>query len=164
MGNLPNLMCANSKIMKEINISFTGEYSYTIDNKGRLNIPAKYRKALNPVNKKTFIVTRGFDANLIVYPVLQWVKVEEQLSLLSSIKNKDRSFVRSIVRHATYTKYDAQGRIQIPESLQSYAKIKKEILIIGMINKIELWNPIELQKIDKAQNDNYEDLSNEIKF
>ena len=149
--------------MKEINISFTGEYKYTIDKKGRLNIPAKYRKVLHPSNNNTFIITRGFDSNLIVYPVTEWVKVEEQLSLLSSIKNKDRNFVRSIVRYANYTKYDAQGRIQIPELLLNYANIKQEILIIGMINKIELWNPMEIQKNDSIQNEGFEELSNEIK-
>ena len=150
--------------MKEINISFTGEYNYTIDNKGRLNIPAKYRRSLHPGNDKTFIVTRGFDTNIIAYPAIEWVKVEEQLSLLSSIKNKDRNFVRSIVRYATYTKYDTQGRIQIPDPLLKYAKIEKDLLIIGMINKIELWNPKELHNINDIKNENYEDLSNEIKF
>ena len=124
----------------------------------------KYRKVLHPANNNTFIITRGFDSNLIVYPVIEWIKVEEQLSLLSSIKNKDRNFVRSIVRYANYTKYDAQGRIQIPDALLNYANIKKEILIIGMINKIELWNPMEIEKNDSIQNEGFEELSNEIKF
>ena len=151
-----------------MNLSFTGEYKYSIDQKSRLNIPAKFRKALDPKNNNTFVVTRGFDPSLILYPIVEWQKVEQQLLLLSSIKNKDRSFVRSIVRYATIAKYDSQGRIQIPENLLEYSNIRKEVLIIGMINKIEIWNKSDLDKIEKQSLNNvyesFEDLANEIKF
>tara|TARA_Y100001935_G_C17307762_1_gene513535 strand:- start:3456 stop:3911 length:456 start_codon:yes stop_codon:yes gene_type:complete len=151
-----------------MNLSFTGEYNYSIDQKGRLNIPAKFRKALDPKNSNTFVATRGFDPSLILYPIIEWQKVEQQLLLLSSIKNKDRSFVRSIVRYATITKYDSQGRIQIPENLLEYSNINKEVLVIGMINKIEIWNKSNLDKIEKKSSndldDSFEDLANEIKF
>ena len=151
-----------------MNLSFTGEYNYSIDQKGRLNIPAKFRKALDPKNDNTFVITRGFDPSLIVYPLIEWKIVEQQLLLLSSIKNKDRSFVRSIVRYATITKYDSQGRIQIPDLLLEYGKIKKEVSIIGMINKIELWDNAQLRKIDDnndtEENSDFEELANEIKF
>ncbi|MAV59383.1 MAG: division/cell wall cluster transcriptional repressor MraZ [Candidatus Marinimicrobia bacterium] len=151
-----------------MNLSFTGEYKYSIDQKSRLNIPAKFRKALDPKNSNTFVITRGFDPSLILYPIVEWQKVEQQLLLLSSIKNKDRSFVRSIVRYATIAKYDSQGRIQIPENLLEYSNIQKEVLIIGMINKIEIWNKSDLDKIEKQSlsnaDDTFEDLANEIKF
>tara|TARA_Y100001968_G_scaffold70190_1_gene61336 strand:- start:1590 stop:2036 length:447 start_codon:yes stop_codon:yes gene_type:complete len=148
-----------------MNLSFTGEYNYSIDQKGRLNIPAKFRKALDPENDNTFVITRGFDPSLIVYPIIEWKKVEQQLLLLSSIKNKDRSFVRSIVRFASTSKYDSQGRIQIPDILMNYGKINKEVTIIGMINKIELWDNSELNKIDNNNEDpSFEELANEIKF
>ena len=151
-----------------MNLSFTGEYKYSIDQKSRLNIPAKFRKALDPKNNNTFVVTRGFDPSLILYPIVEWQKVEQQLLLLSSIKNKDRNFVRSIVRYATIAKYDSQGRIQLPENLLDYSNIRKEVLIIGMINKIEIWNKSDLDKIEKQSLNNvdesFEDLANEIKF
>ena len=151
-----------------MNLSFTGEYNYNIDQKGRLNIPAKFRKALDPKNDNTFVITRGFDPSLIVYPIIEWKKVEQQLLLLSSIKNKDRSFVRSIVRYATISRYDTQGRIQIPDILLNYGEINKEVSIIGMINKIELWDKAQLIKTDQNNfdkgNSNFEDLANEIKF
>ena len=150
-----------------MNLSFTGEYNYSIDQKGRLNIPAKFRKALDPKNDNTFVITRGFDPSLIVYPLIEWKKVEEQLSLLSSIKNKDRNFVRSIVRYATVSKYDNQGRIQIPDLLLKYGKINKDVVIIGMINKIELWDKLQLKKIDEKnieKDSSFEELANEIKF
>jgi MraZ protein len=150
-----------------MNLSFTGEYNYNIDQKGRLNIPAKFRKALDPKNDNTFVITRGFDPSLIVYPLVEWKKVEQQLLLLSSIKNKDRNFVRSIVRYATISKYDSQGRIQIPDMLLEYGQIQKEVSIIGMINKIELWDRSQLDLNDKETNNEnhvFEDLANEIKF
>ena len=79
-----------------------------------------------------------------------------------------RSFVRSVVRYATYSQYDGQGRIQIPDNLVKFGNIKKDVIIIGMIKKIELWNPNELENIDRknTKNDgnNFEDLANEINF
>ena len=151
-----------------LNISFTWEYSYSIDQKGRLNIPAKFRKALLPINDRTFVLTRGFDKNLLLYPVGEWQIVEEQLGNMSSIRNKHRNFVRSIVRYATYVQYDGQGRIQIPDSLIKYANIEKDIIIIGMIKKIELWAPQELSNFENNSQaldpNSFEDLANDINF
>ena len=147
-----------------LNISFTGEYNNSIDQKNRLSIPAKYRKALSPVNNGTFVLTRGFDECLVLYPLDEWKKVELQLGSLSSIKIKNRSFVRSIVRWAVHLKYDSQGRIAIPENLLKYAKIDKNVTIIGMIKKIELWSPVLLNDDISPDGDDYEDLANEINF
>ena len=147
-----------------LNISFTGEYNNSIDQKNRLSIPAKYRKALSPVNNGTFVLTRGFDECLVLYPLDEWKKVELQLGSLSSIKIKNRSFVRSIVRCAVHLKYDSQGRIAIPENLLKYAKIDKNVTIIGMIKKIELWSPLLLNDDISPDGDDYEDLANEINF
>tara|TARA_B100001750_G_C15145057_1_gene416681 strand:+ start:164 stop:622 length:459 start_codon:yes stop_codon:yes gene_type:complete len=147
-----------------LNISFTGEYNNSIDQKNRLSIPAKYRKALSPVNNGTFVLTRGFDECLVLYPLDEWKKVELQLGSLSSIKIKNRSFVRSIVRCAVHLKYDSQGRIAIPENLLKYAKIDKNVTIIGMIKKIELWSPALLNDDISPDGDDYEDLANEINF
>ena len=147
-----------------LNISFTGEFHNSIDQKNRLSIPAKYRKALSPVNNGTFVLTRGFDECLVLYPLDEWKKVELQLGSLSSIKIKNRSFVRSIVRCAVHLKYDSQGRIAIPENLLKYAKIDKNVTIIGMIKKIELWSPLLLNDDISPDGDDYEDLANEINF
>ena len=147
-----------------LNISFTGEYNNSIDQKNRLSIPIKYRKALSPVNNSTFVLTRGFDACLILYPLDEWKKVESQLGSLSSIKMKHRSFVRSIVRCAVHLKYDSQGRIAIPDSLLEYAKIEKNVTIIGMIQKIEIWAPTSLNTDNLISDSDFEDIANEINF
>ena len=173
MGIIPIFTeCAFYKINKilmkndSLNISFTGEFNNSIDQKNRLSIPVKYRKALSPVNDNTFVLTRGFDACLILYPLDEWKKVESQLGTLSSIKMRHRNFVRSIVRCAVHLKYDSQGRIAIPDSLLKYAKIDKNVTVIGMIKKIEIWSPnlLDTNDIENIANDDYEDLANEINF
>ena len=147
-------------------MSFTGEFYNTIDQKNRLSIPAKYRKALSPVNNNTFVLTRGFDQCLILYPLDEWKKVEGQLGSLSSIKVRHRNFVRSIVRCAIHVKYDSQGRIAIPDNLLQYAKIDSNVAVIGMIKKIEIWSPNLLNNngSDDLMDGDYEDLANEINF
>ena len=82
-------------------MAFTGEFYNIVDQKNRLSIPAKYRKALDLSNDKTFVLTRGFAQCLVLYPLNEWKKVEFQLGSLSSIKIKHRSFVRSVTRYAT---------------------------------------------------------------
>ena len=166
MGIIPMLKCAMN-IMKTLKLSFTGEYTNSLDQKHRLSIPVKFRKALDPINDRTFVITRGFDSCLILYPVSEWNRVEGQLSKLSSMREQHRNFVRSIVRHATYLQYDSQGRIAIPETILNFASIKKDVSVIGMINKIELWSPEILQNQDSSLEKittDYEGLANEINF
>lgn len=152
--------------MNSIKLRFAGEYSNTLDLKNRVNIPAKFRKALDPINDRTFVITRGFDPCLSLYPISEWNIVEQQLASLSSIRNRNREFVRSIVRYASYVQYDKQGRIIIPDNLKIYAGIEKEVAIIGMISKIELWSPEKIKKYDNNQMniDDFDDLADDISF
>ena len=149
-------------------MSFTGEYNNIIDQKNRLSIPAKYRKALDIINDKTFVLTKGFDKCLFLYPLEEWKQVEKQLSSLSTIKGKNRSFIRAIVRYANYLKYDSQGRIQIPEHLLNYSCIKKNVSVIGVIKKIEIWDPGTLANFESKTNllsdDDFDKLADEINF
>lgn len=149
-------------------MSFTGEYNNTIDQKNRLSIPAKYRKALDISNNNTFVLTKGFDQCLFLYPLEEWKIVENQLSSLSTIKGKNRNFIRSIVRYANYLKYDSQGRIQIPEILLNYSNIKKNVAVIGVIKKIEIWSPDTLKDFELKKNilsdKDFDQLADEINF
>ena len=152
----------------KLHISFTGEYHNSLDKKTRLNIPAKFRKVLDPVNDRTFVITQGFDQCLVLYPLEDWSQVESQLRKLSSIRGKHRNFVRSVTRYATAVQYDGQGRIQIPDTLLGYSGIQKETAVIGMLNKIELWDPSILSQQDAREDDiadkDFDDLANEINF
>ena len=152
--------------MSSIKLRFSGEYSNTLDLKNRVNIPAKFRKVLDSINDRTFVITRGFDSCLTLYPISEWNIVEQQLASLSSIRNRNREFVRSIVRYASYVQYDKQGRIIIPDNLKIYASIDKEVSIIGMISKIEIWSPEKIKKHDNDQMniDDFDDLAYDISF
>ena len=149
-------------------MAFTGEFYNIVDQKNRLSIPAKYRKTLDLSNDKTFVLTRGFDTCLFLYPLDEWKQVEGQLSSLSSIRGKHRNFIRSIVRYANYVQYDSQGRIQIPDSLLDYANINKNVMVIGVIKKIELWDQSTLEKYENTKDNftdnDFDELAKEINF
>ncbi len=146
--------------------TFTGEFSYTVDTKGRVNIPAKFRKVLSADNEDTFVITRGMDPCVWVYPVVVWQKIENDLKNLSSLSAINRTFVRNTVRDATPISFDGQGRIQLTTNLINYAGLDKTTLIIGMVNKIEIWNPDRLKEIDKKNmkidSTAYDDLAEKI--
>ena len=149
-------------------MSFTGEFCNSIDQKNRLSIPAKFRNALDQENDKIFVLSKGFDECLFLYPLEEWKIVEEQLSSLSSIRDKNRNFIRKITRHANYVRYDSQGRIAIPEILLNYANISKEALIIGVVKKIEIWNKKTLLNYENQKNflsdEDFEELADKINF
>ena len=114
---------------------FMGEYQHSVDAKGRLIVPAKFRERLN----ETFIITRGLDNCLFGYPMDEWRKLEEKLKELPMTKKDTRAFVRFFFSGATEVEIDKQGRINIPTTLLSHAHITKECVIIGVAARIEIW-------------------------
>jgi len=145
--------------------TFTGQYSFNIDSKNRINIPAPLRKQFSNKDKKTFVVTRGIDSCAWIYPIIEWKKIQSELQQLSSLSKTNRIFLRNHLRHANILKYDSQGRFVLPQSLIEYASIKKDITIIGVLNKIEIWNTKLLNEIDKSDNINdqsYNQLSERV--
>ena len=131
------------------NNTFIGEYAYSLDSKGRVNIPAKFRQSLSDDNEGTFVIARGMDACVWVYPLIQWKDIESNLRNLSSLSKINRTFVRNTARYASPSTYDKQGRITLTPSLIDYAGLDKDVLIVGMVNKIEIWNPTRLDETDK---------------
>ena len=148
------------------NNTFIGEYTYSLDSKGRVNIPSKFRQTLSTDNQNTFVITRGLDSCIWVYPLVQWKEIEENLRKLSSLSSIHRAFVRNTARYATPSTYDKQGRITIPPSLVDYAGLDKEVLIIGMVNKMEIWDTKNLEKTEKEALEidlaEYDDLAQKI--
>ena len=146
--------------------TFIGEYAYSLDSKGRVNIPAKFRQSLSADSQNTFVITRGLDPCVWVYPLEQWKEIENNLRNLSSVKNIHRTFVRDTARYASPSTYDKQGRITLTPSLTEYAGLERDVLIIGMINKIEIWNPNTLKMVDQQnleiEPDAYDDLADKI--
>jgi len=115
---------------------FMGEYHHSIDNKGRLIVPSKFRDELGDM----FIITRGLDQCLFGYPVSEWGLIEEKLKGLPLTKKDARAFTRFFFSGATESELDKQGRINIPTPLLQYAKLEKECVILGVSNRIEIWS------------------------
>ncbi|UCD38114.1 MAG: division/cell wall cluster transcriptional repressor MraZ [Fidelibacterota bacterium] len=144
--------------LETIGNSFTGSYSYTLDAKGRINIPAKMRKALNPANDRTFMATRGADPCIVLYPVEVWQQIAAKLLSLNKRRALHRHYTRNIARYAEALQYDHQGRIALPAGLIDYAGIGKNVKIVGMIDHIEIWEPERLEESDNQYADQLDDL------
>jgi MraZ protein len=142
--------------------SFKGSYTYAVDNKGRVNLPAKLRKYVSPEANDTFVVMRGFEKCLFVYPIDEWNKVEQNLRNLSSYNPEHRSFVRLMLELASETQLDAQARLSIPQELREFADIQNDVRILGMLDKIELWNPKIYDEYKNGQPESYESIAAKV--
>lgn len=115
---------------------FTGEYNHTVDEKGRLIIPSKFREELG----SEFVVTKGLDGCLFVYDNDEWKKFEEKLKALP-LTNKDaRAFARFMLAGASLVEVDKQGRILLPIHLRTFAELDKEVVLLGVGGRVEIWN------------------------
>lgn len=128
---------------------FMGEYSHTIDPKGRLIIPSKFREQLGD----EFVLTKGLDGCLSIYPMDQWEKFQEQLQSLPLTNKNARTFSRFFVAGATSCELDKQGRILVPGTLREFAGLEKDVVLTGNINRIEVWS-----KQKWSENSNYDDM------
>jgi len=144
--------------------SFAGESKNFLDEKSRLSIPAKYRRWISGEDTEcTFFITKGSDPCLVAYPEPEWEIFTEKLQRLSQFKKKNRSFIRTWSRNSIRLKCDKQGRVLLPQEHLDFANIKKEVVIIGALNYLELWDPETLEKHQESQipldDDYYEDLA-----
>ena len=115
---------------------FMGEYNHTVDEKGRLNIPVKFRDELG----SEFVVTKGLDGCLFAYDLTEWRVLEEKLRALP-LTNKDaRAFARFMLAGAASVEIDKQGRILLPQVLRNFAGLEKDVVLIGVASRIEIWN------------------------
>lgn len=115
---------------------FIGEYSHTIDEKGRLAIPSKFRAVLS----KGAVVTRGLDQCLFVYPSNEWKKLAKKLASLPISKSNTRAFARLMLAGAMDVVLDVQGRMIMPEYLRAYAHLSKNVVLAGLYNRLEVWD------------------------
>jgi MraZ protein len=120
---------------------FKGQFLYSVDAKGRISIPARLRKHVSPESNDTFIMTQGTDKCIDIYPLDQWNLLEAKLLKLNLFQPDDSRFTRMFLQNAFDDTLDSQARILIPQNLLIHAGITKEVLILGVTTKIELWNP-----------------------
>ena len=111
-----------------------GEYNHTIDTKGRLIVPSKFREALGD----EFVVTKGLDGCLFVYDNKEWSAFEEKLKALPLMNKESRKFVRFFLAGAANVEVDKQGRILIPSVLREFAGLDKDVVLVGVASRIEI--------------------------
>ena len=143
---------------------FSGEYRFSLDSKKRISIPAGIRKMLSPESNSTLVFTRGFEGCVYVFPNDEWKRLTHRLNSLDSFDVKVRNFIRLFVGPAHKTVMDNQGRVLLPDYILEMAKIEKDILLIGSLNKWELWSPHVFEKYIKENNPSLEALTKEINF
>lgn len=134
---------------------FTGEYQHTIDDKGRLIMPSKFREILGD----SFMITKGLDSCLFVYPQQEWKNLENKLKNLPFTNKDARAFARFFFSGASDCETDKQGRILISGILRDYAKINKDVVIIGVGTRIEIWSGEIWAGYSKETEQNYEELA-----
>ena len=143
---------------------FSGEFRFTLDAKKRINIPSGIRKMLPPESEGSLVFTRGFEGCVYVYPNDEWKRLTQRLNALDSFNQKVRDFIRLFVGPAFKTTMDNQGRILLPDYILEMGKIEKDILLIGSLNKWELWSPTIFENYIKENNPSLETLAQEINF
>ncbi len=136
---------------------FMGEYHHTIDDKGRLTIPSKIRYELG----ETFVVTRGLDGCLFVYPKNVWDNIVRKYQELPNVKDA-RNFMRFFLSGATDTQFDKQGRINIASPLIKYAELQKDCVVIGVGDRLEIWSEERWNSFIDENEDNLSDIADNL--
>lgn len=141
---------------------FLGEFSCAIDNKNRLRVPAALLKQLLPADMGKFVVNRGFEKCLVLYPITEWDRVFARINKLNTFKKENREFKRSFLRGATELSLDTAERVLIPRQLMEYANIENEIILSANGSIIEIWNPKVYDAMLSEDSDKYSDLAERV--
>jgi len=137
---------------------FIGEYQYTIDQKGRLQIPAKFRMEL----KKGAVVTRGLDNCLFLYAIDEWEKLAQKLSKLPISQKNTRAFSRLMLAGAMDVEMDKQGRVVLPDYLRKFAGLKKKVIVAGLYSRLEIWDVQKWEMYKKGTEKESEDIAEKL--
>lgn len=137
---------------------FMGEYHHTIDEKGRMIIPAKFREELGD----NFIITRGIENCLFVYSSKSWENITNKLESLPFTKKDARQFVRFFLSGATIAEFDKQGRVNITSPLISYAHLEKDCVIIGTGDRLEIWSQEDWNAFFESASSNMSDIAENL--
>ncbi|MGI5875245.1 MAG: division/cell wall cluster transcriptional repressor MraZ [Dethiobacteria bacterium] len=129
-----------------------GEYYHTLDNKGRVIVPARLREGLGD----NFIITRGLDNCLFLYPMEEWLSLENKLKSLPFTKAEARAFMRMFFSGASELEIDKQGRVLIPPPLREHAELKKELVFLGVSTRAEIWSKEKWEEYSNKSNLSFE--------
>lgn len=137
---------------------FMGEYKHNVDAKGRMIVPAKFREGLGD----KFVVTRGLDKCLFAYPMDEWSIIEEKLKELPLTKKNARAFTRFFFSGAVECEVDKQGRINIPQTLRTYAALDKECTVIGVSERVEIWASAQWEEYVEDSEESFAEIAEDL--
>ncbi len=138
---------------------FIGEYNYSIDEKKRLAVPAKFRQLLGA----KAVITRGLDQCLFLYSAKEWGNLAKKLAQLPLSQADARGFARLMLTGAMEVDFDNLGRILVPDYLKGYALLKKKVIVAGVYNRIEIWDEIKWQAYKKKTENTVGDIAERLK-
>ncbi|PWT98573.1 MAG: division/cell wall cluster transcriptional repressor MraZ [Bacteroidetes bacterium] len=127
-------------------MGFLGEFEATLDSKGRFLLPVGFKKQLPEEDNTRFVINRGFEKCLSLYPMKSWEPIFDEISKLNDFDPKVREFRRYFLNGATIMELDSAGRILIPKNLQEHAGLDKDIVLVSAVNKIEIWDKSKYQQ------------------
>lgn len=137
---------------------FMGEYEHNLDAKGRLIIPAKFRDQIGDV----VVLTRGMEGCIFGYSEEQWHKMESKLDQLPLTKRNARSFTRLFYSGAMESEFDKQGRVNLTNTLKKHAGLEKECVIVGVSDRIEIWDKARWEAFSDEANENYDEIAEDL--
>jgi MraZ protein len=138
---------------------FTSEYECKLDTKGRLVLPAKIKVNLPEVSTNELVLRKGFEPNLILYPMVEYKKIHHKISSLSEFNPEQRKLKRNFFRSIAQVELDSVNRILVPKTMLAHAQIEKEAILIGMGNYIEIWNPAVFEQHSIVDSEEYSELA-----
>lgn len=127
-------------------IGFLGEYEATLDPKGRFLLPVGFKKQLPEDSSTRFVINRGFEKCLSLYPIKSWEPIYAEISKLNDFDPKVREFRRFFLNGATIMELDTAGRLLIPQNLKEHAGLEKDIVLVSAVNKLEIWDKTKYQQ------------------
>lgn len=137
---------------------FMGEYHHSIDDKGRMIVPAKFRDSLG----NRFVITRGLDNCLFIYPQEEWAALEQKLKALPLMKSDARAFTRFFFSGATECELDKQGRVNIPNNLREHAKMESNAVVIGVSNRVEVWSKEMWESYSQSSEESFNEIAEKL--
>lgn len=144
-------------------IGFLGEFEATLDAKGRFLLPAGFKKQLPEAEYGRFVINRGFEKCLALYPVTNWEPLFSDISKLNDFDPKVREFRRHFLNGATFVEPDSAGRLLVPPNLKGHADLEKNIVLVAAVNKIEIWDSNKYKQLfDSFSPDAFSSLASEV--
>jgi MraZ protein len=144
-------------------IGFLGEYEATLDAKGRFLLPAGFKKQLPEEGANQFVINRGFEKCLTLYPLQSWDPIFSAISKLNDFDPKVREFRRYFLNGATQMEMDSAGRLLLPKNLTEHAGLEKDIVLVSALNKIEIWDKSKYKQFfETFTPQSFSDLANEV--